>query len=209
MLLVLRKCSGPPLAPLKALAGLVVGDTVLIILSFAGFAELMRAFPHAFGVLRLVGAGYIACLGWKTIRAPIVQAQSLTDRGDFVQALLLTLSNPKSILFFAAFFPLFAGTASPGEFGFLGVIFECVNVSFYLLFVTATRWVAKRFDFFASRKVNLICGSGLIIAALFSIAISGVSEARGGFGPIAVTVGTSRASCAASRPDGGQIDDRD
>jgi threonine/homoserine/homoserine lactone efflux protein len=75
---------------------------------------MMVAWPTLFHLVQIAGAGYLAWIGFKLIRAkpgsaPIVDMSS----GRYLrQALLITLLNPKAIVFYMAFFPLFIDPAT-------------------------------------------------------------------------------------------------
>ena len=70
---------------------------------------------HWFDWLRLAGAAYLVWLGWKLIRSSGESADgrpARSPRGGFVvQGALVALSNPKTLLFFGAFFPQFIDPA--------------------------------------------------------------------------------------------------
>ncbi|MCX3059340.1 leucine efflux protein LeuE [Streptomyces beihaiensis] len=106
----------------KAAAGVWCGDTVLMTLSAAGVASLLRANAVLFGIVKYAGAGYLTWLAvgmlraawgmWRTRRERLAadsvaesvpQAQERPLRRAFVISLL----NPKAILFFIAFFVQF------------------------------------------------------------------------------------------------------
>lgn len=94
---------------LAATVGVIAGDQVLMWLAVAGVAALLATYPTAFGAVQWLGAAYLAWLGWKMLTAkpgaaPILNIRS---RQYFQQALGITLLNPKAIVFYMAFFPLF------------------------------------------------------------------------------------------------------
>jgi threonine/homoserine/homoserine lactone efflux protein len=97
-----------------ATLGIILGDQVLMWAAAAGVAALMLAWPTLFHFVQFAGAGYLAWIGFKLIRAkpgsaPIVDMSS----GRYLrQALLITLLNPKAIVFYMAFFPLFIDPAT-------------------------------------------------------------------------------------------------
>jgi leucine efflux protein len=100
---------GRILGGLAATFGVIAGDQVLMWLAVAGVAALLAAHPSVFAVVQYAGAAYLAYLGVKMIMAkpgdaPILQMEA---RQYFKQSMLITLLNPKAIVFYMAFFPLF------------------------------------------------------------------------------------------------------
>ncbi len=98
---------------LAATFGVIVGDQVLMWLAVAGVAALLTAYPAAFSAVQWLGAAYLAWLGLKMILAksgdkPVLNIQ---PRHYFKQAVFITLLNPKAIVFYMAFFPLFVDPA--------------------------------------------------------------------------------------------------
>jgi len=98
-------------AGLLNMLGTQVGEAIIIVVAGIGLTSLIETMGQWFDWLRLAGAAYLIWLGWKMIRlagesgagAP-VQA----PRGGFtMQGCLVALSNPKTLLFFGAFFPQF------------------------------------------------------------------------------------------------------
>ncbi|NRF68866.1 LysE family transporter [Aquincola sp. S2] len=98
---------------LAATLGVIAGDQVLMWLAVAGVAALLAAWPLVFGAVQWLGAGYLAWLGLRMITAkpgdrPVIRMHA----GQyFRQALGITLLNPKAIVFYMAFFPLFVDPA--------------------------------------------------------------------------------------------------
>lgn len=94
---------------LMATMGVIAGDQVLMWLAVAGVAAVLTTYPAAFVAIQWLGAVYLAWLGWKMLSAQPGDAPVLNirPRQYFQQALAITLLNPKAIVFYMAFFPLF------------------------------------------------------------------------------------------------------
>ena len=94
---------------ISATAGVIAGDQVLMWAAVAGLAALLTASPIWFAAVQWLGAMYLAYLGIQMWRktpadAPILDMSS----GHFFrQTFFITLLNPKAIVFYMAFFPLF------------------------------------------------------------------------------------------------------
>jgi len=98
---------------LAATCGVIVGDQVLLWLAVVGVAALLAAYPAAFHAVQWLGAAYLAWLGLRMLLAKAGDAPVLHIRsGQYLrQAMLITLLNPKAIVFYMAFFPLFVDPA--------------------------------------------------------------------------------------------------
>ncbi|MFN9102858.1 MAG: LysE family transporter, partial [Betaproteobacteria bacterium] len=96
-----------------ATLGLLVGDQVLLWLAVAGVAALLAAHPAVFKAVQYAGAAYLAWIGLKLIFARDGEASPIRmDAGRYGrQAFLITLLNPKAIVFYMAFFPLYIDPA--------------------------------------------------------------------------------------------------
>jgi len=94
---------------LAATLGVMAGDQVLLWAAVAGVSALMKAYPAAFQAVQWVGALYLAWLGLKMLLAKPGAAPVLQFKPGhyFRQTLVITLFNPKAIVFYLAFFPLF------------------------------------------------------------------------------------------------------
>lgn len=94
---------------LAATLGVILGDQVLMWSAVAGVAALLAAYPQAFNAVQWLGAAYLAWLGVQMLLAKPGAAPVLNIKPHHFlkQALMITLLNPKAILFYMAFFPLF------------------------------------------------------------------------------------------------------
>lgn len=97
-----------------ATLGLIVGDQVLLWLAVGGVAALLAAHPAAFKGVQYLGAAYLAWMGLRLIWAQPGSASPIRiePRHYTRQALLITVLNPKAIVFYMAFFPLFIDPAT-------------------------------------------------------------------------------------------------
>lgn len=97
-----------------ATLGVIVGDQVLLWLAVAGVAALLAANPLILRVVQYAGAAYLVWIGLRLLLAkPGAASPIRIDAGHYLrQALLITLLNPKAIVFYMAFFPLFIDPAT-------------------------------------------------------------------------------------------------
>jgi leucine efflux protein len=107
--LVISTGKGGIAGGLAATLGVILGDQMLMWSAVAGVAALLAAYPDAFSAVQWLGALYLGWLGFKMLRAQPGAAPVLhiKPRHYLRQALMITLLNPKAILFYMAFFPLF------------------------------------------------------------------------------------------------------
>jgi threonine/homoserine/homoserine lactone efflux protein len=125
---------------LAATLGVIAGDQVLMWLAVAGVAALLAAYPTAFHAVQWLGAVYLGWLGLKMLRAKPGDAPILhiRPRQFFRQALFITLLNPKAIVFYMAFFPLFVDPARHQGLTTFGVMALTIAILTFLYGLSAT-----------------------------------------------------------------------
>ncbi len=136
-------------AGLAATLGIIAGDQVLMWAAVAGVAALLLAYPTAFHAVQWLGAGYLAWLGLKMLlakpgSAPILNIQ---PRHYFRQAAAITLLNPKAIVFYMAFFPLFVDPQRHQglvTFGAMAITIAALTFAYGLIAVLLTHFLAAR-----------------------------------------------------------------
>lgn len=104
-----------------AMAGLMSAVLLCLLASAAGLGALLKAMPQFFDGLRLLGAAYLLWLAYKAWTSPVsdpeaavaVPAPALSGVALYRAGLLTGLSNPKLIIFAAAFFPQFITASAP------------------------------------------------------------------------------------------------
>jgi leucine efflux protein len=133
-----------------SLAGLMLGDAVLMLMAALGVAALLQAHPVLFSVVQYLGAGYLAYLGLRLLLAKDKQSTAVvpfTNVADFRRGLLVTLINPKAIVFYMAFFPLFINPVNhQGSLTFiaLGGVISLCTLLYGSLLVLAGNAAARR-----------------------------------------------------------------
>ena len=134
---------------LAATFGVIAGDQVLMWAAVAGVAALLAAYPAAFHAVQWLGAAYLAWLGFRMLLAKAGDAPVLhiEPRHYFKQAALITLLNPKAIVFYMAFFPLFVDPAQHQglvTFGVMAVTIAALTFAYGLVVTLLTHFLAER-----------------------------------------------------------------
>ena len=158
---------------LAATFGVIAADQMLMWLAVAGVAALLTANPSIFGLVQYAGAIYLGYLGVRMILAKPGDAPILNmePRRFFRQAMLITLFNPKAIVFYMAFFPLFFDPAKDEglmTFGVMALTIASLTLAYCVLVILITHFAAERMR--ASPRVvaglNKIAGTMLVVFGL-------------------------------------------
>ncbi len=144
---------------LLSVAGNALGLVAQIVLVAIGLAALVEASATAYTVLKLVGAGYVVYLGIQAIRHRAEARQAL-DAGTEMRrrhplrsvwtGFVVGATNPKTIVFFAAFLPQFVSDGAPAgpQLVLLGLVFglmAALSDSCWALAAGRARtWFARR-----------------------------------------------------------------
>ncbi|MGW1889544.1 leucine efflux protein LeuE [Streptomyces sp. NPDC002004] len=164
----------------KAAAGVFCGDAVLMTLSAAGVASLLKANAVLFGIVKYAGAGYLSWLAigmlraawemWRTRRERAAAvADAPADAGEerpYRKAVVISLLNPKAILFFVAFFVQFVDPsyAHPAlSFVVLGAFAQLAS----FLYLTALIFSGTRLAAAFRRRRRLSAGATSAAGVLF------------------------------------------
>ncbi|AJY07590.1 MULTISPECIES: leucine efflux protein LeuE [Burkholderia] len=165
----------------RAACGVFVGDTVLMVLSAAGVASLLKANPLLFSVVKYGGAAYLLYIGagmlrsaWRKLRAgaadtadaPQPPAGERSFDTPFRKALVVSLLNPKAILFFISFFIQFVDPAFPHpalSFVVLGAIAQSASFLYLSTLIFAGARLAEHFR----RRRKLAAGAASSVGGLF------------------------------------------
>ena len=146
-------------AALINIAGAQVGLAIVIGIVAIGLTTLMATLGYWFVWVRFAGAAYLVWLGIKLIRSPVEgvgsDAPPPPRGGFFLQGLLVSLSNPKVLVFFGAFIPQFVDMSRDhvSQVTLLGITFmliAAVTDGLYALLAGRAR------SFFSARRTRLL-----------------------------------------------------
>ena len=136
---------------LAAMAGCMTALVIMMSISAAGLGALLQAFPAVFDALRWTGADYLIYLGIRSWRAPAPDAAPSAQtmpaaRGGalFRRGFLVAASNPKAILFAAAFLPQFITPSQPRlpQFAILLASFALIEGGWYMAYAAGGQRIA-------------------------------------------------------------------
>lgn len=156
----------------KAIAGVMMGDLILIFLAWAGVATLIRTSPHIFMVVKYLGAMFLLYLGVKIILGALRKregnhpAEAVKIENYFLRALLLGVTNPKAILFYVSFFIQFidpAVTHTAPAFAVLGSMIQLISLSYYLILLMAGSVMVR----FLKNRTRLVKIGNMLTGMLF------------------------------------------
>ena len=122
---------------LATVAGETLGIAVQLLVAAIGLSSLLNVVAEAFEWLRWAGAVYLVYLGikqWRSAGKLLEFDTSLVSKTNlFVQGLVITIPNPKSLIFIAAFLPQFIDATRP-----LGLQFTFIVPTFLVITFTVT-----------------------------------------------------------------------
>jgi threonine/homoserine/homoserine lactone efflux protein len=159
------------------IAGASLGSATLIAVVALGLGSLLSASELLFNAIRIAGVAYLVWLGVKLWRSEATDigtalAQSAAEvrphgRIALLRSLMVALSNPKTVLFLAAFLPQFVDIARPQgmQYLLLGTIFvvldACVMLAYAAAGTQALRLLSRR----GLTALNKGCAAGMWILA--------------------------------------------
>jgi threonine/homoserine/homoserine lactone efflux protein len=151
-----------PARAMGSVAGALTASLAVMCLSALGLGALLATSVTAFTIVKVGGALYLIWLGIRTLRSREIAIDTTSSGGAprslFLQGLLVGISNPKAVLFFAAFFPQFIDSGQPflSQFAILAVTFlagdalvmtlcamSVGRLAPWLRSTTAVRWINR------------------------------------------------------------------
>ena len=184
-LIIAATLSGGLAGGLMTLAGTLTGLSILVAVAAVGMTSVMVLMAEWFDVVRWAGAVYMIALGgrqllacWRRRRRASttvslgVPASAVSGRSRYLQGLVVSLSNPKVLLFLGAFFPQFVNPEAPPapQLAFLAVVFlvvlTAVDVSYTVAVARARTTIdLKRLQMLDVFSGVLLVAGGLVLAA--------------------------------------------
>ncbi|MEK0417774.1 MAG: putative threonine efflux protein [Pseudomonadota bacterium] len=132
-----------------ATLGVIAGDQVLLWMAVAGVAAVLASHPAWFAAVQWAGAAYLAYLGLRLLLAREGSAPPIRiePRQYARQALVITLLNPKAIVFYMAFFPMFIDPAHHQglvTFGAMALTIASITAAYCFILISLARLISER-----------------------------------------------------------------
>lgn len=163
---------GPKLA-LRAIAGTNAGSLVLIVLSMLVVQGLLSINETVFTLLKGGGALYIGYLGYQMLHdAGRAAATPVATHGSFTKGFVMSISNPKAIIFFASFFPQFL-EITPQPTVSLGLLTVLWIVLDFATLMTVCLLVRRLVKPNVHRGMLRVSGVLLMLIALLGVGMAG------------------------------------
>ncbi|KAB2352561.1 LysE family translocator [Actinomadura rudentiformis] len=137
---------GRPVAVRSAL-GLMTSASIFVAATALGVTAILASSALAFAVVRWLGVAYLLFLGVQTLLKQQRPTGRHTERGVYRQAFIVGISNPKTAVFFLAFFPQFVDPArgpAAAQILFLGLLFVLIGAVFDLSYALTAGTLRSR-----------------------------------------------------------------
>ena len=160
------------------ITGTLSGDVIAMSFSFLGMGALLATSATLFNILKWLGAAYLIYLGIKAFRSKVSITENhpkkIQKGSVYLNALFVTALNPKGIMFFIAFFPLFINPNAPVTPQMLilalsFLVISTLSVSFYATFSGVLRNKVSSVKF--QNGFNKVSGCMLVGAGAFTATI--------------------------------------
>lgn len=155
-----------------ALVGIAFANLIWLTLSLTGIAVLIATFEGAIEMIRLVGMFYLVYLGCKLLRSAGANTveESTRDKRVWIicfQGFLTSITNPKAVLFYAAFLPQFVpqGVSVPQQMTLLGLGYIAIALTVFLLYGLFAAYIAGKVKR-VSAPFKRVVGLGFILSAI-------------------------------------------
>ncbi|MFK0256592.1 leucine efflux protein LeuE [Streptomyces sp. NPDC090445] len=166
----------------RAAAGVFLGETLLMMATAAGLASLLQNNELLFAIVKYAGAGYLTWIAVSMIRAAWAMwrhrdEKSAEDAEDAAapepstggrlsrRSLVITILNPKAILFFISFFVQFVDPdyAHPElSFALLALVYQFISVAYVTALILGGTYLATQFRRRRKLSAGLTTGAGAL-----------------------------------------------
>ncbi|MEO0442340.1 MAG: LysE family translocator [Pseudomonadota bacterium] len=178
MLVVSRTLTGGLKQGIMATIGIVSADIIFLLLVFYGLQAIADSLSIVFTLIQYVGGLYLICLGISLLRskAKVIELNPLDSKAEYrtslLSGLIITLSNPKAILFYMSFLPAFIDipSLSNRDIVIVGLVICGVIGGVMLLYALST---AKTQNLLSARAASITTKiAGCLIVATGGILIA-------------------------------------
>jgi threonine/homoserine/homoserine lactone efflux protein len=157
--------------------GIVLGDIFFLLLAIFGLSAIASILGDFFILVKYLGGAYLIFLAYsiftsKETETNIKGVYELSWKKNFLTGLLITLSNPKVILFYLGFLPTFINlhTLNANDIVIISIIVTLVLGAVMLTYAyTASKANNLLKDKNSKRKMNILASSVMFTAGSFLI----------------------------------------
>lgn len=168
---------GPKRCIMLAL-GMTISDIIYLTLACLGLAAIAEHWGGLFTLIRWLGAAYLIWLGVKLFTSkpePTTSTSSVNKRSslEFIQGFLISVSNPKVILFYIAFLPTFMDLSvlNSRDIALAGLLTLVALMLGLMLIAICAHWASARFNSHqAVKRLNQSAGGIMIGAGVYLVA---------------------------------------
>ncbi len=163
---------------LAAVAGIVAGGVIHVVMAMLGIGLLLTLYPLAFNGLLLLGSLYVAWIGWSLWRGAaalgeVASVPRVSSMQTFARGVLSCLMNPKAYVFMVAIFPQFV-RPDYGPLGVQAVLMSLIIAITQVLIYGSFAWGAGSLQTWLRKnpKSQVLIGRGvglfLMLAAVWT-----------------------------------------
>ncbi|MGW2916412.1 leucine efflux protein LeuE [Streptomyces angustmyceticus] len=164
----------------RAATGVFLGESLLMVATAGGLASLLQTNELLFAIVKYAGAGYLTWIAVGMIRAAWTmwrrhdeksaeEAAATPDPSTggrlFRRSLVITVLNPKAILFFISFFVQFVDPryAHPAlSFALLGLVYQVISIAYVTVLILGGTYLATQFRRRRKLSAGLTTGAGAL-----------------------------------------------
>lgn len=170
-----RAIHSGPLAAIGTMIGITLADVIYFVLAMLGMAQLSQTMGSAFIIIKIAGGAYLIWLGIKMWREKPIDDNAMAStskRGfvsNFAEGLAVNLTNPKTIVFFAALLPNFIDLTALKAidmlvFSVIIIVVGSITDLFYIMLASRARTLMKSPK--AQKTLNRVGGTTLVTVGL-------------------------------------------
>ncbi len=138
-----------------------------------GLVSFIYTFQDFFIIIKWAGVLFLIYLGIKQFlkknpTKELATVNTIKKRTLFGQGFIMSSSNPKAVVFFAALFPQFVNTSEPAtiQFIILGATYIVIDGCFLIFYGYFSKWCVTRFEKHIDKYLNKFSGTLLIASAV-------------------------------------------
>ncbi|WP_321495700.1 LysE family translocator [uncultured Desulfobacter sp.] len=163
---------------IATVAGETMGIAVQLLIAAIGLVSLLSTVAEAFEWIRWAGAAYLVYLGikqWRSANTPLeFNTSKVSKKNLFIQGLVITIPNPKSLVFIAAFLPQFIDATRPISLQLTVIVPTFLLITFTVTSVWAITAGSARLFLKSRRAIKTVSrtSGGLMVLAGMGLAVA-------------------------------------